>query len=229
MATKLISPKTKSFARELIVTRSVVVRRVAHEVQVKAEFIDRLACDPEDIAETCMDPTGVRMAIEARALAESEKPAPPETAIYIVSPEGYPNICKIGVAAKRLPMLQCGCWAELSVKGLFWVVEGSAFGVEKLSHRIADKMGKRLKGEWVEMDAAGAGYVVASVIHSVERVKVCDSWMWLRHRAEVMRERALLQRSVEESDGPTLGYRRANLEGATVTSGVAEPAATLRR
>lgn len=209
MADNDISLNSGLFASVVRVSRRLRADDMIHEAMIPAEYFDPRKCDPEDIAELCVRRREVDLAVQARSLAD---PPPPETAIYLIGPkEG--GTCKIGVAknpAKRLTMVQIGCWQELIIHGLFWFIDGSAFGVEALAHRIASKMGKRLQGEWVDMDPAGAAYVVASVVHST-KVKVADSGMWLRQRQELMRTKGLIAETLAVEPCET-GYRMSSMD-----------------
>jgi hypothetical protein len=207
-----ISPNSSLFASTVVVERSIRVDGLAHDARVHAEYFDPKKCEPEDIAESCVRLGEIAAAAKARHLCS---PPAPEITIYLAGPKaGGPT--KIGVAQnpiRRLEMLQVGCWTELMFYGLFWFIEGSAFGVEALAHRIASKMGKRMYGEWVDMDPGGAAYVVASVIHSMQQVKVADSSMWLRQRQELMRLRGRMAEPIEDG-GPSNGLRTSNMDMA---------------
>lgn len=225
--TDCISPNSSKFATAMPVKRRIELAGLDHEATVNAEFFDPAKCTAEDIAELCCNQAENEAAANARLLAD---PIPPESVIYIIGPANG-EACKIGVAmnpAKRLAELQIGCWKELKIFALFWFIEGSVYGAEKLAHRIADRMGKRLQGEWVDMDPGGAAYVVGSVIHSLRRVKVADSAMWLRQRQALMRLRCTAISTAEDNSIPT-GFQQTRMDAVHVDSGTVEPAAVVLR
>jgi hypothetical protein len=218
-----ISPNSAQFASLVPVTRKIDFGGLDQEATVNAEYFDRKKCSPEDIAELCCREGDIIKASSARLMCD---PPAPESAIYLIGPRDR-SVCKIGVAmnpAKRLAELQVGCWEELHTYALFWFIEGRAYGVEKLSHRIADKMGKRLRGEWVDMDPGGAAYIVGSVIHSTMRVKVADSMMWLRQRMALM----ALRWSCEPDDNDVKPRLRKPVWDAIHTMGSEPPSAIER-
>lgn len=92
--------------------------------------------------------TGMGEALRLRGvMGDIERPN--EQALYVVGEAGSP-INKIGITywpTTRLRSLEGTCGAPLKLKALLWVY-GSAFRLEQTVHRVCEKAGARLKGEW---------------------------------------------------------------------------------
>lgn len=162
-------------------------------VGVDCEYLDKGRADVECFAEAALSKHAHGLACEVASRIREEPGAINDSAVYVIGPKNA-NVAKIGVAGSpyhRIAELQAGCWEPLHLHALFWIVEGSAMGVEQLSLRVAAKMDKRLRGEWVALAPEGAAYVVASVVHSAN-VKAADSGMWLRYRDALREERGRL-------------------------------------
>lgn len=173
-------PKIASF---VTLPRTVPIGGVGILVDVETEYLDKKKADVEAFAEACTVPGDIRLSLDVAERAGDEKGALCDTAIYLIGPRNA-KVTKIGIASNpgaRLRGLQVANHEELFIHGLFWIMEGSAQGIEQLSLRVAAKMGKRIRGEWVSLAPEGAAYIVASVIHSAN-VKAASSAMWIRNR-----------------------------------------------
>jgi hypothetical protein len=100
------------------------------------------------------------------------------TFIYVISPKSG-VACKIGLAKyprKRLGDLQVGCWEKLEFAGCIGFVEDNLMPVEKLAHKLAEKVGRRLSGEWFDITPTKALECIyrASLEFGIEPMSVTD-------------------------------------------------------
>lgn len=106
-----------------------------------------------------------------------------DCAIYVMGPASG-AASKIGVSASplvRLQQLQAGNYEPLKIYALFWLPEGQAFGVERLSLRVIAKMGRRLTGEWCDLSPPDITSLIACVLKSNQAVQVSDSEMQIEN------------------------------------------------
>lgn len=84
-------------------------------------------------------------------------------AVYVVS-DSVGLICKIGKAhcpSRRLSTIQTGNPTELFLHRVFWFDdERSATEIERRSHEYANRVGRRLMGEWFECPVNHAHEIV---------------------------------------------------------------------
>lgn len=164
---------------------------------VMLEYADPTRADAEKFAENLTKYECVDRASLLCARAFDMKTPPHESAVYVITNEDK-TMSKIGVAKhplRRLSGLQSGNWQRLYIAGLCWVLDGAVYGVENLALRVAKRMEKRLKGEWMEAPPQDAAFILASTALSIPSVKVADSGMWLRNLDYMAAQNAELEKA----------------------------------
>lgn len=130
-----------------------------------------------DAAALCMGAEAMaKMAGLMKRLCVSD-PDPNYTAVYVIHPKGYDDICKIGVSFNplaRLGQLQNSHWADLRIAFLAWTRDGSAQKIEKLALRAAKEMDWSLRGEWVNASPEEAGELIIKAAR-YSSSKIADS------------------------------------------------------
>lgn len=189
MALNTISRSSGLLASTVEVERSALSRcGGVVSLKVKAQYLSSKIASAEDFAEAAAHWKDNELAAE-RYYAEQKNGWPAcDEAVYVIAPQGADH-AKIGISANplnRLRGLVASNWEPVFICALFWVVEGSAFGLEQLSLRLATKSGLEKRGEWIGTNAAGAAYIVGAAAHSLN-MKVADSGMWMRQRDELAR------------------------------------------
>jgi hypothetical protein len=124
--------------------------------------------------------------------------------VYVIVPSGYPFV-KVGVAVSpitRLSELQCGCWAELSVKRLVGVLDGSAVLLEKAAHRELRARGHGYRGEWFE---CGPDEAVDAILTAAGGATLLTAEQARRRR------RAALREQLDRSEAERIAQMRVRL------------------
>jgi len=184
---------------------------VEHEIPIQYERLSSDRMSVEQIADRAADRYHNDLAMRLAEAIATEKSKLVDSAVYVIGTSD-PNVCKIGIASnpsKRLAGLQCARHDEINVKALFWSMDGKAQGLEQLSLRIASKMGLRLKGEWVALDAAGATTLISAVVASMAS-PFADSSMWIRNRKALSESKRLLAEARNDNAVPS-GHRIISL------------------
>lgn len=150
------------------------------------QYFSPRRCEPFSAADLCQNTQANNLAMTLAKSVGKTKGVYRESAVYILHHPGSGH-CKIGVAHDprlRLEGFQIAHWAPIAFTALFWVMDGSATGLEMLAHRVASKIMKKGRGEWVTMEPDEAANLVATVALS-SPVKIADSAMWMRNRERV--------------------------------------------
>ncbi len=179
------------------------------EVPVKLEAYDAKLATVDDMVAAFMDPEAIRLSgLVGHELSRAHG-AETDCAVYVIAKPGAPA-SKIGRAVSpiaRLGGIQTAHWDEVKLFATCWAPTKIAYGLESLSLRLAAKVGRKLKGEWVEGSPEDVTYLIAAAAHSVN-APIADGRMWLRNRRRIMLVRSeYSERSAKGKVGPTM--RRA--------------------
>ena len=172
------------------------------DVVAKPITLERASISDAEIgifASATAEPQSISRAMQVRdAIAGEGLGVAIDAAVYVVGIRGR-NVCKIGVAAnptRRIWDLQRGSADKLEVFSLVWALNGGAYSLEALCLKVAKKLGLRLHGEWVSLDASSATTLVATVASSMETA-FADSAMWLRNRVRIANAKAMVVSGLE--------------------------------
>lgn len=151
--------------------------------------VDRLnlkVLNAQEVAHLCSDSKSNRKAAMVCSLAYTEVKG--LDAVVYVATTASRKASKVGLSNnpyKRMEQLQVGSHEQLSFTHLFWLPRACAKGLERFTLRVAGRLGARLSGEWVDLQADELATMIATL--AVEgNMPLATSEMFTRNMAATL-------------------------------------------